>query len=168
MTRRRWTCFANNEVCPGSRISLRDVRHGLRALRRAPGFRSGGDPHARPRHWREHRDLLYCQRRAAAPAAVSAARAADVPDHAIAGARVFAVSRFGGGVSGIPAVQPLLRERRSVPHRRGQSHGRRSRAARSFGHRRRAPAEHAASPTGSGAPFYQADETGLASPPPVA
>ena len=66
-----------------------------------------------------------------------------------------AVPGRGGRVPGIPAVQPLVRRRGRVPHRRGQSHGRRARAPCPLGHRRLAPAECARRASRPRASFYQ-------------
>ena len=66
-------------------ILRQDLRLAVRSLLRAPGVRGRHDPHAGARNWRQYRDLLDRQRRDPAPARLSAARAADVPDDAVSG-----------------------------------------------------------------------------------
>ena len=61
--------------------ALQDLRFALRALRRAPAFRAGGDRHAGHRHCRHYRDLQHGQCRAAEATALPQRRGPLLTSH---------------------------------------------------------------------------------------
>ena len=142
----------------------RDVRHGLRTLRRSPGLHRRRAADTGAGHRRQHRDLLDRQRRDPAAARLSQARAVDAPDRALPGGRLHGRQALDPGVRGVPRDEPIVcatsAHSRPAEASTGGGSGRwagavnltrrRSAAARAFGAGGRAPARRARRAAGAG------------------
>ena len=114
-TRRRTSPATRAARCSLETV-LQDVRYGCADAAQEPGLRGRGDPDARPRHRRQHRDLLRRPRRAAAVAAVRRRRPARPRARRTRRARA---SRTGASrrseIEDYRDTEPDARGRRRVP-----------------------------------------------------